>query len=74
MRTISLIAFLLVLGAAPAVDAQSYPTGPVRIIAPSPPGSPRDIRARWVADRLTPLLGQPVIVENKAGAGGNIGM
>jgi tripartite-type tricarboxylate transporter receptor subunit TctC len=74
MRTISLIAFLLVLGVASGVDAQSYPTGPVRIIAPSPPGSPRDIRARWVADRLAPLLGQPVIVENKAGAGGNIGM
>jgi tripartite-type tricarboxylate transporter receptor subunit TctC len=74
MRTISLIAFLLVAGVAAAGHAQSYPTGPLRIIAPSPPGSPRDIRARWVADRLAPLLGQPVIVENKAGAGGNIGM
>jgi tripartite-type tricarboxylate transporter receptor subunit TctC len=74
MRTISLIASLLVFGAASAVDAQSYPNGPVRIIAPSPPGSPRDIRARWVADRLASALGQPIIVENKAGAGGNIGM
>lgn len=74
MRTISLIAFLLVSGLAWTVGAQSYPTGPVRIIAPSPPGSPRDIRARWVADRLASALGKPVIVENKPGAGGNIGM
>jgi len=74
MRTAALIAFLLVSGLAAAADAQRYPTGPVRIIKPSPPGSPRDIRARWVADRLASALGQPVIVENKAGAGGNIGM
>src|SRR6185437_16692154 len=74
MRALSLIAFLLVSGLAGGAEAQTYPTGPVRIIAPAPPGSPRDIRARWVADRLAAVLGQPVIVENKAGAGGNIGM
>ena len=53
--------------------AQQYPVQTVRLIAPAPPGSPVDIRARWVADRLAPALGYPVVVENRAGAGGNLG-
>src|SRR5688572_24262735 len=59
--------------AASFVHAERYPVQPVKLIAPAPPGSPVDIRARWVADRLAPSLGQPVIVENRAGAGGNLG-
>jgi tripartite-type tricarboxylate transporter receptor subunit TctC len=65
--------FLAVLLAASPAAGQHYPNKPIRLIAPAPPGSPVDVRARWVSEKLAPLLGQPVIVENRAGAGGNIG-
>jgi tripartite-type tricarboxylate transporter receptor subunit TctC len=58
---------------ASAAGAEDWPTGPVRIIVPFGPGSTPDIVARLVADKLSPRLGKPVIVENKVGAGGNIG-
>lgn len=53
--------------------AQAYPTKPVRYMVPSSPGSSVDTIGRIVADGLTEALGQQVIVENRAGAGGNIG-
>jgi len=58
--------------AAPAF-AQEWPAGPVRIIVPFGPGSTPDLVARVVADKLSPRIGKPVIVENKPGAAGNIG-
>ncbi|MFN7001516.1 MAG: Bug family tripartite tricarboxylate transporter substrate binding protein, partial [Elioraea tepidiphila] len=53
--------------------AQSYPTRPVRFLVPFIPGSAPDVIARQIAERLSPALGQPVVVENRGGAGGSIG-
>lgn len=55
-----------------AVCAQTWPTGPVKIVVPFPPGGSVDIVARMVAKRLTDSLGQPFMVDNRAGASGNI--
>jgi tripartite-type tricarboxylate transporter receptor subunit TctC len=53
--------------------AQTYPSRPVRVIVPFPPGGVNDILARIVADKLQMKWGHPVVIENKTGAGGNIG-
>jgi tripartite-type tricarboxylate transporter receptor subunit TctC len=63
-----------VLGAAPhGVHAQSYPNRTVKIIVPTPAGGPVDTMARVIANALPPILGQPVVIENRAGAGNTIG-
>jgi len=62
-----------VLGLAPAAHAQTFPDRPVRLIAPFPAGGLADVLARAVGDEMSKTLGQPVIVENRAGAGGNTG-
>lgn len=62
------------LAAAPGVSrAQDWPSRPVRIIVPFPPGGPNDIIARLYAPQMSALLGQPVVIENRAGGGGVVG-
>ena len=67
--------FCIGLAALPAlgVQAQSWPTKPVSIIVPQAPGGTNDALGRILAQKLTERLGQSFVVENKAGAGGNIG-
>jgi tripartite-type tricarboxylate transporter receptor subunit TctC len=55
-------------------QAQNWPDKPVRFVAPYPPGGQTDLVLRFLADRLTPVLGQAVIVENKPGAQGIVGL
>ncbi len=63
----------LVAGVGSQAGADTYPAKPVRLIVPGPPGTVSDVRARWIVDKIAPGFGQPIIVENRAGAGGVIG-
>lgn len=67
------LAALAATGAAMAQDAGDFPRQPIRIVTGSSAGSGSDIVARYLGVKLTPLLGQPIIVENKPGAAGTIG-
>ena len=64
---------LLLLALGTAAAAQDYPARPVRFILPFPPGGGTDILGRLIAERLSAGLGQPVVTENRGGAGGNVG-
>ena len=68
-----LLLLLLCIAAPHASHAQAWPTKPIRFVVPTSAGTTMDVRARQVADRIAGPLGQPVIVENRPGAGSTIG-
>jgi tripartite-type tricarboxylate transporter receptor subunit TctC len=69
---IKLVVAVALAAVAGAAGAQSFPTRPVTLIVPFPPGGSTDTAARIIADKMRPALGQPVVVENVGGAGGTI--
>jgi tripartite-type tricarboxylate transporter receptor subunit TctC len=74
MRITSLLPALAILSALThAAGAQDWPAHPIRLIVPFPAGGSADVQSRVIADGLATALGQPVVIDNKPGAGGNIG-
>jgi tripartite-type tricarboxylate transporter receptor subunit TctC len=74
MRPQAIAALLALVFTAPMAAAQDWPSRPVRFIVPFPPGGSTDVGARVIADHLSHVLAQQIVVENKSGASGNIGI
>ncbi len=73
MKTL-IAAFALALAAISGAQAQPFPSRPITLIVPFPPGGSTDTAARIMAERMRPILGQPIVIENVGGAGGSIGV
>ncbi|HEY3179293.1 MAG TPA: tripartite tricarboxylate transporter substrate binding protein [Casimicrobiaceae bacterium] len=73
LRIINAVLIAAVCAVSAPTFGQSYPSKPIRIIVPYPAGGTSDILARTIGQRLSETLGQPVLVENKPGANGNVG-
>ena len=72
MRKLFAAAILVVLAGATGAQAQTYPSRPITLVVPFPPGGSTDAAARIMAERMRSSLGQPVVIENIGGAGGSI--
>ena len=73
MRRLVVAAALAAFAVAGA-QAQTYPSRQITLVVPFPPGGSTDVAARIMAERMRPILGQPIIIENVGGAGGSIGV
>ncbi|MEW6335324.1 MAG: tripartite tricarboxylate transporter substrate binding protein [Thermodesulfobacteriota bacterium] len=67
------LVFVLAVAMAAPLSAQTYPNKPLRFVLPYPPGGPTDFLGRLIGQKLSERLGQPVIADNRPGAGGNVG-
>ena len=74
MQKLIIMAMLALLTALGSARADNYPSRPITLIVPFPPGGSTDVAARILAERMAPNLGQPLIVENVGGAGGSLGV
>ena len=74
LRRVGVVLAMSVAAAAGPAAGQTYPTKPVRLILPFPPGGPSDILGRALSQKLSEQLGQQVIADNRPGAGGNLGL
>jgi tripartite-type tricarboxylate transporter receptor subunit TctC len=74
MRKLIVAIALTIFAAVAGVQAQTYPSRQITLVVPFPPGGSTDVVGRILAERMRPLLGQPIVIENVGGAGGSIGV